>query len=89
MTYFLRTVVAWSKDGIYLCQKSCIVEILKKCNISDYNPMHTLLKVGTKPSKECSDSTMDSRYFKKIVGDLRYLTCTRPDITYGVGWISL
>ncbi|MBE2321243.1 Ty1/Copia family ribonuclease HI, partial [Solirubrobacter sp. CPCC 204708] len=31
---------------------------------------------------------VDPTYFKSLVGSLRYLTCTRPDILYGVELIS-
>ncbi|XP_028056772.1 uncharacterized protein LOC114260782 [Camellia sinensis] len=31
---------------------------------------------------------MDPTYFKSLAGSLRYLTCTRLDILYGVGLIS-
>ncbi|KAI9182272.1 hypothetical protein LWI28_023767 [Acer negundo] len=30
----------------------------------------------------------DPTYFKSLVGSLRYLMCTRPDILYGVGLVS-
>ena len=38
--------------------------------------------------KEGSRELINPTYFKSIVSDLRYLTCTRPDITYGIGIIS-
>lgn len=31
---------------------------------------------------------MDPTYFKSLVGSLRYLTCTRPNIHYCVGLVS-
>ena len=33
-------------------------------------------------------SKVDLTYFKSLVGSLCYLTCTRPDILYGVGLVS-
>ncbi|KAF7132073.1 hypothetical protein RHSIM_Rhsim09G0034600 [Rhododendron simsii] len=40
--------------------------------------------------QEIYDTTeeVDSTLFKSLVGSLRYLTCTRPDILFGVGLIS-
>ncbi|CAM8968524.1 unnamed protein product [Rhodiola kirilowii] len=38
--------------------------------------------------KEGTGEFVNPTYFKSIVGSLRYLTSTRPDIVYGVGIIS-
>ncbi|CAM8958294.1 unnamed protein product [Rhodiola kirilowii] len=38
--------------------------------------------------KEGTGELVNPTYFKSIVGSLRYLTSTRPDIVYGVGLIS-
>jgi hypothetical protein len=38
--------------------------------------------------KKSKVGNVDPTYFKSLVGSLRYLTCTRPDILYGVGLIS-
>lgn len=52
------------------------------------NPVRTPVEVGTKLSKNDDGAPVDQTYLKQIVGSLRYLTCTRPDISYGVGLIS-
>ncbi|XP_028052578.1 uncharacterized protein LOC114257062 [Camellia sinensis] len=41
-----------------------------------------MTNIGTKAGD------VDPTYFKSLVGSLRYLTCTRPDILYGVVLIS-
>ncbi|XP_060216930.1 secreted RxLR effector protein 161-like [Lycium barbarum] len=41
-----------------------------------------------KLTKNGTGDFVDATYFRKLVGSLRYLTSTRPDITYGVGLIS-
>ena len=38
--------------------------------------------------KESTRELVNPTYFKGIVGSLRYLTSTRPNIVYGVGIIS-
>ena len=32
---------------------------------------------------------MDANLYQSLVGSLRYLTCTRPDIAYSVGIVSI
>ncbi|GKD47729.1 retrovirus-related pol polyprotein from transposon TNT 1-94 [Tanacetum coccineum] len=52
------------------------------------NPVGTLIEHKAKPSKHDRGKVVDSTLFKSLVGSLRYLTCTRPDILFVVGLIS-
>ena len=36
---------------------------------------------------ECREQ-VDPTFFKSLIGSLRYLTCTRPDILYTIGLVS-
>ncbi|KAA0026212.1 putative mitochondrial protein [Cucumis melo var. makuwa] len=51
-------------------------------------PIATPIEIGTKLSKHEEGDDVDSSYFKSLVGSLRYLTCTRPDILFSVGLVS-
>ncbi|GKU93614.1 hypothetical protein SLEP1_g7191 [Rubroshorea leprosula] len=88
MSYFLGMEVVQRKDGIFICQKRYAIELLKKFHMQNCNCVRTPMEVGTRLSKNGEGAPVDSTYFKQIVGSLRYLTCTRPDISYGVGLIS-
>ncbi|KAL0544465.1 hypothetical protein IC582_019580 [Cucumis melo] len=48
----------------------------------------TLIEIGTKLSKYKEGNYVDPSYFKSLVGSLRYLTCTRPNILFSVGLVS-
>lgn len=75
----------------YLYLKKNVTDILQKFKMDMCNPAKTLVEVGTKLCKltnKGEDPLVDPTYFKQIVGSLRYLTCIRPDISYGVGLIS-
>jgi len=56
--------------------------------MEDSNPVKILIETGIKLTKEGDGRTVDATYFKQIVGILRYLTCTRPDICYAVRLVS-
>ncbi|KAH9672047.1 hypothetical protein KPL70_017573 [Citrus sinensis] len=47
-----------------------------------------LMESGVKLSKHNEGEDIDPTFFKSLVGSLRYLTCTRPDILYAVGLVS-
>jgi len=51
------------------------------------NPVSTPVENGVELRKSKVEN-VDPTYFKSLVGSLRYLTCTRPDILYGVRLIS-
>ena len=54
----------------------------------DYNPVNTPMEIGIKLSRFDEGHIEDLTLFKSLVGSLRYLTCTRPDILFVVGVIS-
>jgi len=43
---------------------------------------------GYKLSKEGGGDVVDSTTFKQLVGSLRYLTPTRPDLVYSINLVS-
>lgn len=51
-------------------------------------PILTPVEEKLKLVRDGTGDFVDATYFRKLVGSLRYLTSTRPDITYGVGLIS-
>jgi hypothetical protein len=50
--------------------------------------VNTPVECVIKLSKHEEGKMVDPTIFKSLVGSLRYLTCTRPDILYGVGLVS-
>ncbi|XP_038887044.1 secreted RxLR effector protein 161-like [Benincasa hispida] len=56
--------------------------------MNDANPVGTPMECGVKITKQDGEEKVNSIYFKSLVGSLRYLTCTRPDILYSIRIIS-
>ena len=46
------------------------------------------MELGTKLSKFEGGASVEANLYQSLVGSLRYLTCTRPDIPYSVGVLS-
>ncbi|XP_022890911.1 uncharacterized protein LOC111405988 [Olea europaea var. sylvestris] len=88
MAYYLGIEVKQMEDYIFISQEGYAKEILKKFNIEDCKHVCTPVKCGIKLSKDDEDEKVNPTLFKSLVGNLRYLTCTRPDILFGVGLIS-
>ena len=88
MLYFLGIEVKQENYGIFISQKKYIREILEKFKMDSCNSVNTLVATGLKLSREGEGKLVNSTMYKSLIGSLRYLTMTRPDILYGVGLVS-
>ncbi|XP_042400836.1 secreted RxLR effector protein 161-like [Zingiber officinale] len=88
MSYYLGIEVKQRDDDIFISQERYAKEILKKFDMNNCKPVGTPVECGIKPHKNQDGEKVDPTLFKSLVGSLRYLTCTRPDILFGVGLVS-
>ncbi|GJU04481.1 retrovirus-related pol polyprotein from transposon TNT 1-94 [Tanacetum coccineum] len=88
MSYYLSTGVKQTDKRLFICQERYAKEILKRFGMDKCNPACTPLEHKAKPSKYDGRKKVDSILFNSLVGSLRYLTCTRPDILFAIGLIS-
>lgn len=88
LSYYLGVEVAQGPNGITLCQAAYALKILEKAGMSECNasqiPMEPKLKLLKSKDEERVDPTM----YRSLVGSLRYLCNTRPDLAYSVGIVS-
>ncbi|KAK2988423.1 hypothetical protein RJ640_023970 [Escallonia rubra] len=88
MSYYLGIEVKQRDDGIFISQEAYAKEVLKRFNMENCNPISIPIEVEKKLSRHVKEGPIDRTLFRSLVGSLRYLTCTRPDILYAVGYIS-
>jgi hypothetical protein len=88
LSYYLGIEVHQNSGKISLSQSAYAAKVLDKCGMKDCNPTLITMDPGTKLSKESSNSLVDSTQYRSIVGSLRYLIHTRPDIAHSVGIVS-
>ncbi|KAL5540945.1 hypothetical protein UlMin_044921 [Ulmus minor] len=88
MAFYLGIEVKQKEEEIFISQESYAREILKKFKMNDCKPISTPVECGIKLSKHDEGESVDPTFFKSLVGSLRYLTCTRPDILFAVGLVS-
>ncbi|KAI9173958.1 hypothetical protein LWI28_009353 [Acer negundo] len=87
MAHFLGIEVVQSEKCIFISQSIYAKEILKRFGMEKCNHVTTPVETELELRKN-ERGDIDPTYFKSLVGSLRYLTCTRPDIFYGVGLVS-
>lgn len=89
LSYYLGIKVVQSSKRITLYQTGYAEKkILEKMGMSECNPCQTPMEPRLKLSKNGEGSFLDVTYYRSVVGSLRYLFNTRPDITYAVGIVS-
>ncbi|GAU34373.1 hypothetical protein TSUD_217130 [Trifolium subterraneum] len=88
ISYFLGIEFLKTSRGLMLHQRKYASKILKRFKMTDCThampPMETNLKLEKNENEEAVDPTM----FKQIVGSLRYMCNSRPDICFAVGLVS-
>jgi Reverse transcriptase (RNA-dependent DNA polymerase) len=75
-------------ETVFLYHRRHAKEILKKYKMANCNPVSTPMEPDAKLSKFDGGEHVDASRYQSLVGSLRYLTCTRPDLSLSVGIIS-
>lgn len=86
MHYFLGIEVKWNLDGLILSHGKYGEDIIKRTGMSNSKPINTPLSSVEKLRATEGDplGPEDSTKYRSVVGDMQYLTLTRPDISFAV-----
>ncbi|GAB2273823.1 hypothetical protein Dimus_039054 [Dionaea muscipula] len=88
MSYYLGIQVEQREDGILLSRARVHQESLwNRFGMWSCRLVSTPVLVGIKLSKAGNGHLADPSLYRSLVGSLRYVTCTRPDILYAVGLV--
>ncbi|GAU11617.1 hypothetical protein TSUD_346090 [Trifolium subterraneum] len=88
ISYFLGIEFQRTSEGLILHQKKYANEILKRFEMDQCNPALTPSEPRLQLSKESEEKDVDSTEYRRLIGSLRYLCNTRPDIAYSVDIVS-
>ncbi|GJV03211.1 putative RNA-directed DNA polymerase [Tanacetum coccineum] len=88
LRYFLRIEVMRSQQGIFICQKKYILDLLAETGMIDCKPADTPMITNQKLFMKTEAKLADRDRYQQMVGKLIYLSHTRPDIAYAVGVVS-
>ena len=72
----------------WLNQKSYIQTILHAFKMSECNSTRTPMEARLKLVKDGKEDEVNPSKFRSLIGNLRYLLNTRPDIMYSVNYLS-
>ncbi|XP_050909810.1 uncharacterized mitochondrial protein AtMg00810-like [Lathyrus oleraceus] len=88
MTYFLGIEFHKSEMGLLMHQRRYALEILKKCEIVHCNAAISSAEPRLQLSKNEDEKDVDPTQYRRLIGSLRYLGNTRPDLAFNVGIVS-
>lgn len=88
LSYYLGIEVRQGGDGITLSQSSYALKILEAAGMLDCNSCATPMEARLKLSKKMEEEVVNPTAYRSLIGSLRYLVNTRPDIAYAVGVVS-
>jgi hypothetical protein len=64
------------------------MKLLEKVGMGSCNPCATPMEAKLKLSKESDSGAVDATAYRSLIGSLRYLLHTRPDLTYSICYLS-
>ncbi|KAK9059981.1 hypothetical protein SSX86_020685 [Deinandra increscens subsp. villosa] len=88
LCYYLGIEVQQRKDGIVLKQAAYAKKVVELAGLKGCNETKVPMEPGVKLSKEVGGEDVEASSYRRLVGSLRYLTQTRPDLAYAVGYVS-
>jgi len=86
--YYLGIEVSQGKQSISLGQRAYAEKLLERGGMVECKPCVTPMEKRLKLSKHSTAAKVDATRYRSIIGGLRYLTHTRPDIAFAVGYVS-
>jgi len=88
MCFFLGLRVVQKADGILIHQEKYIQEILVKYKMEDSSSELSPFTTQTYLTPDESGNSVDAHRYRSMIGSLMYLTASRPDIAFAVGYCS-
>lgn len=84
LKYFLGIEVARSPDGIYLCQRKYVLDILQDTFLLGAQPSGFPIEQNHTLASATGSFLTDLASYRRLVGRLVYLNVTRQDLAYSV-----
>ncbi|KAK1432653.1 hypothetical protein QVD17_09551 [Tagetes erecta] len=88
LCYYLGIEVIQNEEGILIKQSAYAEKLLEVAGMKGCNETKVPMEAGLKLHKDDQGNEVDPTHYRRLVGSLRYLTHTRPDILYAVGYVS-
>nr|GEU31468.1 zinc finger, CCHC-type [Tanacetum cinerariifolium] len=87
-SYYLGIEVTQTNGDISIRQSAYANKILKEAGMLDCNETLIPMDLGTRLTKVTERTMVNSTEYRSLIGCLKYLLHTRPDLSYSIGLLS-
>jgi len=88
LSYYLGLEVNQEGPTITICQSAYAKKIVEQCQMTRCNPVDTPMEQRVRPMTAKPGTERNVTQYRSIIGSLRYLVNSRPDIAFAVGVTS-
>ena len=88
LSYFLGLEITHSTDGLYITQAKYASELLSRAGLTDSKIVNTPVELNTHLTPSGGKPTSNPSLYRCLIGNLVYLTVTRPNISYAIHQVS-
>jgi hypothetical protein len=88
LRYYLGQEVKQEQGCITISQGAYTSRLLDKPGMTDCNSVRTPKEARCQLSNDIKEAPVDANFYRSIIGSLRYLVNTRPDIAFAVGYLN-
>jgi hypothetical protein len=84
LSFFLGLQITQRSEGLFISQEKYLREMLKRFQMEDSTPMVTRCKLR----KDDDSPDVDQSSYSSMIGNLLYITTSRPDLMHVVGMVG-
>ena len=84
LNYFLGLQVKQRKDGMFISQEKYAKNLVKRFGLDSKKHTSTPMSASVKLSLDAVGVDVDPTLYQNMIGNLLYLTISRPDIAFSV-----
>lgn len=88
LTYFFDLKVFSNSNGYYLSQAKYTSNLLSRASLTDNKTTYTIFQPNAKLIPLDATQLSNTTLYRQLVGNLVYLTVTRPDISHVIHLVS-
>ena len=85
LNHFLGLQIRQQESSIFISQSKYAKNLMKKFDLKSASPIKTPMSPNIKLTVDLLGKSVDSSLYRSMIGNLLYLTASRPDISYSVG----